>query len=271
VTLTTGPCTPWPIYWGELCLDTVDTASPTATGYAASMATHILWSLSGRQFGTCPVALRPCREECSNRWSSGSYAYPWATYGSPLASAGWDASYWFPLGCGSCIRGSCSCSVVSQVWLPARVSDVTQVKVDGAVLPTTAYRLDDNQFLVRTDGSHWPRCNDLTKDDTQAGTWSVTADYGITVPDSARFAMGEMTCQILKALTGEDCQLPQNVTRLVRQGVTVDFPPIQALLKEGRTGLYLVDLFLTATNPNQLDSRPRVYSPDRMTPRRTGT
>jgi hypothetical protein len=274
MTLTTGPCSNWPIYWGDLCSDFVSAASPTVTGYAATTATHILWSLSGRQFGTCPVVLRPCRESC---WEGqgggylGSYAYPWSSYGGPLASAGWDASYWFPLGCGSCVRGSCSCNTVSQVWLPARVNDVTAVKVDGAALPGTSYRLDDNQFLVRTDGSLWPRCNDLNKDDTAVGTWSVAADYGITVPDSGRFAMGEMVCQILRALSNEDCQLPQNVVRLVRQGVTVDFPPIQALLKEGRTGLYLVDLFLTAVNPNGLDQRARVYSVDRMTPRRTGT
>jgi hypothetical protein len=274
MTLTTGPCSNWPIYWGDLCADFVSTASPTATGYAATTATHLLWSLSGRQFGTCPVTLRPCRENCWEGQASGytgNYAYPWSSYGSPLASAGWDASYWFPLGCGSCIRGSCSCSVVSQVWLPSRVNAVTSVKADGVALPATSYRLDDNQFLVRTDGSLWPRCNDLTKDDTQAGTWSVTADYGITVPDSARMAMGEMTCQILRAMSNQDCQLPQNVQRLVRQGVTVEFPPVQALLAEGRTGLYLVDLFLTMTNPHKLDQRARVYSPDRMTPRRAGT
>lgn len=271
MTLTTGPCSPWPIYWGQLCQDFVSTASPTATGYAASTATHILWALSGRQFGTCPVALRPCRECCDEQWYPGSYAYPWSSYGSPLVSAGWDASYWFPLGCGSCPRNNCSCNVVSEVRLPARVNDVTEVKVDGAVLSASAYRLDDNRFLVRTDGSPWPRQNDLNKADTQTGTWSVTADYGITVPDSGRIAMGEMTCQILRAMSNEDCQLPQNVTQLVRQGVTISFPPIQALLAEGRTGLYLTDMFLTMTNPNKLDSRPRIYSPDRIPPRRTGT
>ena len=271
MTLTTGPCTPWPVYWGQLCQDVVSTSSPTATGYAATTATHILWALSGRQFGTCPVTLRPCRENCWEGGYPSAIAYPWSAYGSPIASVGWDASYWFALGCGSCPQGNCSCNTVSEVRLPARVNAVTAVKVDGAVLPTTAYRLDNNRLLVRTDGSLWSRCNDLNKDDTQTGTWSVTADYGVTVPDSGRFAMGELACQILRALSNQDCQLPQNVVRLVRQGVTVDFPPIQALLAEGRTGLYLTDLFLTAVNPNRLDQRARVYSPDRIPPRRAGT
>lgn len=268
MTLTTGPCTPWPIYWGDLC--DVSVYSPTVTGYAATTATHVLWAMSGRQFGTCPVTLRPCRDTCRDTWPQGAYAYPWAAYGTPLASAGWDASYWFALSCGNCLEG-CSCKEVSQVHLPARVNGVTAVKVDGAVLSPAAYRLDDNRLLVRTDGNQWPLCNDLTQDDTRAGTWSVTADYGITVPDSARFAMGELTCQLLRAISGQDCALPQNVTQLVRQGVTINFPTIQELLQNKRTGLFLVDLFLESVNPNRLDQRARVYSVDRPGARRTNT
>lgn len=267
MTVQEGPCSAWPVNWGSFDISTV---SPAATGWAVSGATQVLWALSGRRFGTCSVTLRPCRAECyANAWPSSTYAYPWSIYG-PMATAGWDASYWFPLGCGSCTN-NCSCSVISEAYLPAPVNDVTLVKVDGSPLVTGAYRLDNNRILVRTDGTMWPRCNDLSKDDTQVGTWSVTADYGIPVPDMADLAVGELAAEILKATAGKECGLPTRVTSIVRQGVSVQFPPIAELLAEGRLGLFMCDLFLSTYNPNKLDLRGRVYSIDRPPVRRTGT
>lgn len=266
------PCTPWPIYW--TC--DVSTYSPTLTGIAVSTATHILWALSGRRFGTCSVTLRPCSKGCNNATEGGmpggGYAWPWSAYGSPLASAAWDGSFWFPQGCGNCAYDNCSCTYVAETLLPSPVADVTAVKVDGALLPSSSYRLDNGRILVRTDGPDWPWCNDLTKDDTQVGTWSVTADYGLAVPSSAQGAMGQMACEILKGMVGaNDCGLPTTVTHLLRQGVDISFPDINALLTEGRTGLYLVDLFLAAVNPYKLQERARVYAVDSAQSRRTST
>jgi len=257
-----GPCSDWNVRW--VC--DVSTESPTATGLAASAATSILWALSGRQFGTCQVTLRPCRRECYDTAWWNSYGTPWTT--------SWDypgSSYpWFVLGCGGC-RGTCSCSEISEVILPSPVSSIVSVKLDGSVAPTGTYRVDNNRLLVRTDGQKWPYCNDLNKDDTQPGTWSVTALYGQPVPSSGQFAMGELACEILKASNGDDCRLPPGVTSLIREGVTIQYPDVGALLKEGRTGLYLVDMFLASTNPNRLQARSRIYSPDSMPHRRTGT
>lgn len=256
-----GPCEDWPIYW--TC--DVSSYSPALTGYAVGAATRILWSLSGRRFGLCTSTLRPCAEDCvsgdapflgSRDWPVGYSMPPWDFYRTPY--------------CGGC-AGSCSCSVLSEVRLPAPVDSVTSVKADGAVLSPSAYRLDNNRLLVRTDGQRWPRCNDLNKNDDQPGTWSVTARFGEDVPDPGRLAMGELACEILKASTGTDCRLPPGVTQLVRQGVTIQYPDVGQLLKEGRTGLYLVDLFLASENPTGLRQRGRVYSVDRMLPRRTGS
>ncbi len=258
-----GPCADWPVYW--TC--DVSTYSPVLTGLAVSAATRILWSLSGRRFGQCTVALRPCAEDCLRQEWAGSYGYwDWPTgYTMPP----WDW-YSVPYSCGSC-AGDCSHGVVPEIRLPAPVSSVVSVKVDGSPLVTGAYRLDNSRILVRTDGQKWPRFNELIKDDTQAGTWSVTAVYGESVPVSGQMAMGEMACELLKAASGEDCRLPPGVTSLVRQGVTIQYPDIGQLLKEGRTGLYLVDLFLASENPHHLVSRGRVYSVDGPRTRRTNT
>jgi hypothetical protein len=267
VTITTGPCTDWPVIWP------CDLAaySPEVTGIALSMASNLMWSLSGQQYGTCSVALRPCLTDCGRTGKPYLYGLlPWSTYGNTVAWGGWDSSWWFPGGCGSC-GDSCSCARVSQLTLPALVSAVTAVKVDGVLLPSTAYRLDNSRLLVRTDGSVWPRCNNLNYDDTHAGTWSVTADYGVDIPSGVEFAVGQLACEILKATTGADCQLPANVTQLIRQGVTITMPSIAEMLSGGRTGLYLVDLWLEAVNPYRNRQRARTFSVDRPSVRRTGT
>jgi hypothetical protein len=257
-----GPCSSWPVQW--TC--DVSTESPTATGAAVSAATYVLWALSGRQFGTCTTTLRPCRKECyDSAW--------WNGYGLPWTSS-WDyagSSYpWFVLGCGGC-RGSCSCTELSEVLLPSPVQSIVTVKLDGVAAPTGSYRLDNNRLLVRTDGQKWPYCNNLTKDDTQPGTWSVTAVYGQPVPVLAELAVGEMACEILRARNGEECRLPPGVTNLTRQGVSIEIPDIGDLFRDGKTGMYLCDMFLSAVNPHKIMQRGRVYSPDRIIHRRAGT
>lgn len=258
MTASFGPCSAWSPHW--IC--DVSAESPTATGRAAMMATEVLWALSGRRFGTCEVTLRPCRREC--------YDTPWwSTFGPPWSSTSYVgfAEYpWFQMSCGGC-QGSCSCAEVSEVILPNPVSSVTQVKIDGVPV-TGIYRMDNNRLLVRTDGQRWPRCNDLSKNDSQPGTWSVTALYGEEVPTSGQLAVGELACEIIKATNGLDCRLPPGVKELARQGVTISIPDFGDLIKDGRTGLYLVDMFLFSVNPSQLATRSRTYSPDRVAHRR---
>jgi hypothetical protein len=99
----------------------------------------------------------------------------------------------------------------------------------------------------------------------------VTARFGENIPDSGRLAMGELSCEILKASSGQDCRLPPAVTQLVRQGVTISVPDFGQYLLHGKTGLYLVDMFLVAENPKALRQRARVYDVDRMMPRRAGS
>lgn len=258
-----GPCEDWPVYW--TC--EIDTYSPELTGYAVSAATRILWALSGRRFGLCTATLRPCAEDCRDggsypffgswEWRTGYAMPPWDFYRLPYCSGG----------CG----GTCSCTDVSEVRLPSPVDSVVEVKLDGTPMVTGSYRLDNNRLLVRTDGSRWPRCNNLSKGDDQPGTWSVTARYGETVPDSGRMAVGELACEIAKAGTGQDCRLPPAVTQLVRQGVTISLPDFGQFLLHGKTGLYLCDMFLVSENPDKLRQRSRVYDVDTMLPRRAGS
>lgn len=261
----TGPCSPWPVTW--TC--DVDTLNPAVTGLAVLMATEALWSLTGMRFGLCEVTLRPCARECDvdgrfvddfgPAWTSSYYPQPALING-----------LWFNLTCGRCTTG-CSCTTVSEVILPAPVNTIVQVLIDGSPMVTGSYRLDDNRLLVRTDGDVWPRCNDLNKDDTEVGTWSITATYGEALPDGASLAVGQLACEIARSAGGEDCKLPAGIQQLVRQGVTISYADIGELFRQGRTGLYLVDMFVATWNPYGLRRRSGVYSVDHPPHRRAGT
>jgi hypothetical protein len=256
------PCAGWDPVWGTCLLTGV---SPTVTGAAVEAATEVLWSLSGRRFGVCQLVLRPCRSECSGMsWSAlgdgalGSW-WQYGTYPRPLFFDG----VWYNLTCGNGCAGGCSCSPLSETLLPDPVAAVLEVKVDGTVLPASAYRVDDYRKLVRVDGGVWPLCNDLARADTAAGTWSVTVQFGADVPTLGQLALGELACQFAKLLSGNpDCELPSPVQQLVRQGVTMNFIDPNEVFKHGRVGLYLSDLFISTFNPTGLTSHSEIFDID---------
>lgn len=250
----TTTCDVWPVTW--TC--DIDCLSPATTGTAAEVASEILETLSGHQFGTCTTKLRPCRKTCTD-WP--------LLYGDP----GWGTTWplpaliggkWYNLTCGSC-GDSCSCTSLSEVILPGDVVSIVEIKMDGTPLVTGAYRVDNGNRLVRTDGSSWPACQNMSQPDTSAGTWSVTAVFGTPVPSGGSLAAGELACELSKALAGDSsCRLPRGVTSVARQGVTINYAKVTDALKEGLTGLYLVDLFLHTYNPNKLVAGARVYNVD---------
>lgn len=263
-----GPCAVWPVNW--FC--DVSTESATITGRAVKFATDILWAMSGQRFGTCSVKLRPCRRTCRPTSFPGGVWEPWPGVGfGPLYGVGSGGGYGvIDAGCAGC-GGGCSCATLSEILLPAPVNSISEVRTDGLVLSGSAYRVDDNRALIRLDGKTWPACQNLLLDDSQPGTMSVTALYGEDPPASAADAVGELACEYIRAMHGEECQLPRNVTNLARQGVTITMPDLTAVIKEGRLGLRFCDLFLHAWNPARLTAKSRVYSVDGTLARRANT
>lgn len=253
--MNVGPCEAWPVQWGNCDLTGV---SPTVQSNAVMAATEILWALSGRQFGECPVTVRPCPDNCLDSIAHTIWplvdAWPYPTL--------MDGS-WYNLGCGGSCFGDCSCNTVFQFTLPGTVASIIEIRIDGSVVPTGSYRLDNGRYVVRTDGKMWPFCNNLSAS-SGPGTWTVTYMVGAEVPMLGQMAVGELACEFIKAGTSE-CRLPARVQNLSRQGVSMTLLDPQEFLTEGRVGLYVCDLFITSWNPAHLPSKPRVASPD--TPR----
>lgn len=199
-----------------------------------AVATDLLFQLSGRQYpGACSESVRPfsCR----------------------------------------CLARPCSCAGVEEIELPNfPVSDVTEVKIDGAVLDPDLYAVHDFRYLVRLpnpDGTVpvWPRWQRLVRTSTEPDTFEVTYTWGL-LPDNA----GVHACKVLAyemakpaGDQGDECRLPDRVRSLTRQGVSMEIEGIaDAAFPSQRTGIREVDLWLDAVNPQKITQRATIWSPD---------
>jgi hypothetical protein len=143
------------------------------------------------------------------------------------------------------------------------VRRIDEVKIDGAIIAESEYRLDERRYLTRKNNGLWPSCQDMSVDDTESGSFSITYSYGIDPPQIGRDAASQLACEIYKACSGEECALPSGVTRVTRQGITMERTFFQRDLATGawRTGMPFVDAFLNASNPHGILRSPTFWAP----------
>lgn len=254
-----APCT-WPIsYSGCASCTPLTNLSAPDRAQVEEMATTYLWSWTLQQFGQCPVVLRPCRSDGCHEFSSfwGRGPYPWG-----MAGGSWPvlvSGQWYNLR-GCMCAGTCRCDVPNSVVLPGPVSAVTEVRVDGVVISSSAYRLDGSR-LVRTDGLAWPTCQSLALPASAVGTWQVSYTRGLAVPAGGQIAAGVLACEFAKALCRDSsCALPQRVQTITRQGVTMAMLDPFTGIEKGHTGIWLIDSWVSSVlNPPRSSA---VYSVD---------
>lgn len=269
-----GPCTPWCEPEDVFGASGGSIADDVDVNDAVAMAQGVLYALSGRQFaGECIGFVRPCRLGCG-----------WGTIGGgdgvdlALAGASWWFGGWGGLGGSGAIWGwwngdgggdsACGCEPLSEVKLNGYpVTGIKEVLINGAVIPADEYRLDRNRYLVRlndpTTGTrrYWPGCQNMSRAAGEDHTWSVEYLYGTPPPVAGKLACAELAVQFYYAMSGsDDCILPTGVTKVTRQGVTLE-RLLPMFGKDGRTGLVLTDAFLASANPSGLRRRPAIMSP----------
>lgn len=239
-------CT-WPLAEGCADLEAYDAAQVER---AKILATAALRFLTVYRVGGCPRTVRPCAASCASSYGLSGPGF------SPQVWAG----EWVNNGC-VCGPAGCGCSALSEVILPPPVGGVTEVVVDGQVVPPTAYRIHEGNRLVRVDGKSWPTCQDLALDETEVGTFAVTYTPGYPVDALGMVAMAVLTTEFAKALCGDKkCRLPSGVTSLTRAGITMEFG--SDTFPNQRTGIREVDIFVQRWNPFGLRTAPRVLTPD---------
>ena len=221
-------------------------ASPYAYE-ACKAASYVLWAFSGRRYsGTRTVTER---YECPCRSGMGVAPYMDGTgeiYNRVGGLYGGSES----------VSGGCGCSGTvggRHVRLRLRgapVRSVEQVKKGDTVLDSSQYKVV-NSSQLQLQGAGVDVCG-----------LEVTYTYGVTVPVAGRRAARKLASELVAGWSGDECQLPDRVTSVSRQGFSFTVIDPQDFLDEGRTGIYEVDLFLRAANPDKARKPVRVFSPD---------
>lgn len=225
-------------------------SSGSAFAYeACQTATYILWALSGRKYnGVQTVTERyecPCRQ------------YLGASTGSITADIvrGNIVNRYYS-------GGDCGCmNDHSRVRLRGRpVQSVSEVISMGSALTQADYRVVNKSVLEGTSSVSFDPC------DVQ-----VTYTFGARPPAAGSRAARYLADQLVKSWSGDECELPDRVTSISRQGVSYTILDNQDFLADMRTGVYAVDLFIKATNPDNARKPSRVFSPDLPRARQTTT
>jgi hypothetical protein len=227
---------------------------------ASALAIHHMWAATGRRYGLCEIVVMPCNFVPRERLYQ---TYP-VEY-SPFGGGGWTGPYmgdggeWHNSGCGA----GCTCRARCEVELDGPVYSVTSVTADGVLVAPSAYEVHDKALLVRTDGQCWPTCQTYG---TEVPGFVVAYGRGepmnATTQPAIQAATERLACEYAKACVGGDCVLPERLTSLTRQGVSIEVAQSDDEVFSGLTGIPSVDRVIASENPGRLPSRPMVTSPD---------
>lgn len=202
---------------------------------AALTASGILYALSGRKY-TGQLTVTERYENASSSCGFGRGA------ASSYLGSGYGSS------CGTHSPGIRLRVPVHHVHYLLVGEGASRREIDPA-----EYEVVNRTYLRPTRGASWSACSDI----------EVTYTCGFDPPAAGRRAALTLANQLLKARhNADDCQLPDRVTSVSRQGISITMLDPQDFLQDGRTGLYEVDLFLKSTNPDRARKRARVFSVD---------
>jgi hypothetical protein len=136
------------------------------------------------------------------------------------------------------------------------VRAVNSITYMGRELDPTEFSLRNNSYLVRQNALPWvlDPVNEL----------SITYTYGTPPPAAGKRAAIRLANELILADMGSGaCSLPERISSVSRQGVSYTVMDPQEFISNGKVGLYEIDLFLAAVNPNKAKKRPKVFSVDR--------
>lgn len=238
-------------------------------GLAICAATDFLFKRTRRKFRSGRSVIRPT--QLVNPAMTGSMLYPYRSMAGFGDSWGFGASWaWSAVG-----MGWWQNSDLSQIVLQAPVRRINSVTVDGTVLEPSAYTLYDRRRLVRNlgDGNSpgsWPWNQSIEMPLSEPGTWEIDYEWGNPVPPMGVLAAVELTVELILAISGQDsAALPARVSRVSSQGMDVAVGDALEFLREGFTGLPVVDAFIYDENPARARRRSVFLSPESVLNRST--
>jgi len=222
---------------------------------AVQVASNLLWAMSGRKYvGVTTVTERYTCTLRNNRMG------PSSKTNSPILFGG-DV-YNIPSGDFNEYSELMADGMSPESRIKLRGRPVTKIHSirsnTGKILDPSGYYLVDHSTLHIKAGTPWTPCN-----------IEITYSYGAPVPVAGRMAARKLAIEFARLWSGdEDCELPQRVTSVSRQGVSYTILDNQEFIEELRTGLYEIDLFLKVVNPDNARRKSKVFSVDAPRARR---
>ena len=219
---------------------------------ACKSASYLMWAMSGRKFsGITTVTERYVSQFDPYLRTQGSAFRYW-----PTLIAGSVTNV--PVGGNDRIYGNDflgdGTSSRSRVRLRGRkVIKVHELRdINGNIVDPKLYYLAEHSTIYGAPNTNWNPAN-----------VEVTYTYGTPPPAMGRSAARMFALELVKYYEGDEtCALPQRVTSVSRQGVSYTILDQQSFIEEGKTGMYVVDLFLKTANPHKAVARSKVFSPD---------
>lgn len=226
------------------------------------VASTWLWRATGRQFpGAATSTVRPMSRWLGmpTRGMSGLNGQSAANFfDSRGGRVGWPAS--------SYLRGEWAFEVLLG-HTPVR--SVDQVVIEGQILDSANYRVDDARWLVRTDGQAWPYWQNWAHNSAygaggdQTSTWEVQLTWGEGPPPDGIYAAETLAGELaLAATASSSCRLPNRVQSVARQGTSMLLVDPAMLLAGGKWGIPEIDMFVMSANPAGLQQPATMTSPD---------
>jgi len=146
------------------------------------------------------------------------------------------------------------------------VVSLVRVAADDTERPMTHRLVGNTVYLTGAAGGDtgsvplW-RTNWAPSGSTQVHR--LTYRYASTLTATARAMALHYAAQFFAWLTGaDDCELPDNVTSIDREGLGIQLATPQDFLDRGRTGIAKIDTWLAQVNAKRALRPSAVYTPD---------
>ena len=217
-----------------------ESVNDVAAQAGIDIATAVLYEMTGRRWSGVEVSVvRPSAEDTSTDVVVPGWVEGWGKFDGSTESC--TPTHKLDLG-----------------YFP--VISVDSVRINGAVVSASTYQLQEQRYLVRTDGNDWPCTQNWLLPVTDPNTFAVTITHGIEPPEAGKLACAVYAAELAKSFCNLDCALPQRTQYMTRQGVsTILMDPLN-VIERGMIGLPTVDAWIRAVNPHKRRKRAMMVS-----------
>lgn len=144
------------------------------------------------------------------------------------------------------------------------VTKLVRVGADDTETPVPYRRVGGMLLVGATSDRDVPLWRTNWADGSRETVYRLTYTFASTVTATARAMLLHYARQffVWLAETDDECELPDNVTSITREGLGIELATPQDFLDKGRTGLAKVDTWLAQVNARRALRPSGVYTPD---------